>query len=40
MNNQPHEHIVKSYDEEQGRLRGELLRMGAMAAAQLEAALD
>jgi phosphate transport system protein len=40
MNNQPHEHIVKSYDEEQGRLQGELLRMGAMAAAQLEAALD
>jgi phosphate transport system protein len=40
MNQQPHDHIVKSYDEEQGRLRGELLRMGAMAAAQLEAALD
>jgi phosphate transport system protein len=40
MNQQPHDHIVKSYDEEQNRLRGELLRMGAMAAAQLEAALD
>ena len=40
MNNQPHEHIVKSYDEEQQRLAGELLRMGEMAAAQLEAALD
>jgi len=40
MNNQPHEHIVKSFDEEQRRLDGELLRMGEMAAAQLEAALD
>ena len=40
MNNEPHEHIVKSYDEEQQRLAGELLRMGEMAAAQLEAALD
>jgi phosphate transport system protein len=40
MNNQPHDHIVKSYDEEQRRLQGELLRMGAMATAQLEAALD
>ena len=39
MNNL-HDHIVKSYDEEQKRLAGELLRMGAMAAAQLEAALD
>jgi phosphate transport system protein len=40
MNQQPHDHIVKSYDEEQRRLQGELLRMGAMAVAQLEAALD
>src|SRR5690606_397895 len=40
MNNQPHDHIVRSYDEEQQRLAGELLRMGEMAAAQLEAALD
>ena len=40
MNQQPHDHIVKSYDEEQRRLQGELLRMGAMAAAQLQAALD
>jgi phosphate transport system protein len=40
MNDQPHDHIVKSYDEEQRRLQGELLRMGRMAAAQLEAALD
>ena len=35
-----HEHIVKSYDEEQRRLLDEILRMGTMAAAQLEAALD
>jgi len=35
-----HDHIVKSYDEEQRRLIGEILRMGEMAAAQLEAALD
>jgi phosphate transport system protein len=35
-----HEHIVKSHDEEQRRLIGEILRMGEMAAAQLEAALD
>jgi phosphate transport system protein len=40
MNTQPHSHIVKSHDEEQRRLMGELLRMGEMAAAQLEAALD
>jgi phosphate transport system protein len=39
MNNL-HEHIVKSHDEEQRRLIGEILRMGGMAAAQLEAALD
>jgi phosphate transport system protein len=38
--NQIHEHIVRSIDEEQRRLVGELLRMGEMAAAQLEAALD
>ena len=40
MNTPPHGHIVKSYDEEQQRLKGELLRMGEMAAAQLQAALD
>ncbi|MGY0503995.1 phosphate signaling complex protein PhoU [Luteimonas sp. e5] len=34
------EHIVKSYDEEQQRLTREIQRMGAMAVAQLEAALD
>ncbi|RMH92963.1 phosphate transport system regulatory protein PhoU [Lysobacter pythonis] len=35
-----HDHIVKSYDEEQQRLGHEIQRMGAMAVAQLEAALD
>ncbi len=40
MNTQPHDHIVKSYDDEQRRLVDEILRMGEMAAAQLEAALD
>jgi len=34
------DHIVKSYDDEQRRLLNETLRMGEMAAAQLEAALD
>ncbi|MHB8911113.1 MAG: phosphate signaling complex protein PhoU [Lysobacter sp.] len=34
------EHIVKSYDDEQQRLLNETLRMGEMAASQLEAALD
>ena len=37
---QPHEHIVKSYDEEQRRLADEVVRMGLTAVAQLEAALD
>jgi len=40
LSTQPHDHIVRSYDEESQRLSGELLRMGRMAAAQLEAALD
>ncbi|TYT25380.1 phosphate signaling complex protein PhoU [Luteimonas viscosa] len=40
MTTQPHDHIVKSYDEERQRLIGEILRMGEMAASQLEAALD
>ena len=35
-----HGHIVRSYDEEQAALMRELLRMGEMAVAQLEAALD
>jgi len=40
MTTQPHDHIVKSHDEERNRIIGEILRMGEMAAAQLEAALD
>ncbi len=40
MPHQPHSHIVKSYDEEQRRLVGEILHMGEMAVAQLQAALD
>ena len=35
-----HDHIVRSHDEEQQRLTHEIQRMGAMAVAQLEAALD
>ncbi len=37
---QPHDHIVKSYDDEQRFLLEEILRMGGMAVSQLEAALD
>jgi len=40
MSTQPHDHIVKSYDEERHRLINEILRMGEMSASQLEAALD
>ena len=40
MTNLPNDHIVKSYDEEQQRLVGEIVRMGEMAVAQLHAALD
>ncbi|MGO1071537.1 phosphate signaling complex protein PhoU [Lysobacter sp. CA199] len=40
MSNQMHDHIVKSYDDEQRRLLDETLRMGEMAASQLESALD
>lgn len=36
----PHEHIVRSLDEEQQRVHDGIVRMGEMAAAQLEAALD
>lgn len=35
-----HEHILKTLDSEQQRLLAETLRMGEMAASQLEAALD
>ena len=37
---QPNDHIVKSYDEELQRLSAEMTRMGRMAVAQLESALD
>ena len=37
---QPHEHIVKSYDEEQRHLVEEIVQMGHVAVVQLEAALD
>ena len=40
MPNSENDHIVRSYDEEQKRLTHEIQRMGAMAVAQLEAALD
>ena len=35
-----HNHIVKSYDQEQQGLLDELIRMGQMSVSQLEAALD
>ena len=35
-----HDHILRSHDEEHTRLLKEALRMGEMAASQLEAALD
>ena len=38
--NTEHNHIVQSYSAEQQRLTDEIMRMGDMAAAQLEAALD
>jgi phosphate transport system protein len=37
---QPHDHILKSHDTERQNLLDEVVRMGGMAAAQLEAALD
>ena len=40
MNTPSHDHIVKSIDEEQGRLVAEIVRMGEIAVTQLEAALD
>ena len=38
--NTPHQHIIKSYDDELKRLTGEIVRMGELAVAQLEAAID
>ncbi|HJU27155.1 MAG TPA: phosphate signaling complex protein PhoU [Rhodanobacteraceae bacterium] len=40
MNTTPHDHLVKSYDEEMSRLTGEIAAMGEHAAKQLEAAMD
>lgn len=40
MSTQPHDHIVKSYDEEQRGITTDIMRMGEIATAQLEAALD
>ncbi len=34
------EHILRSYDEELARLKGELARMGQLAVAQIEASMD
>jgi phosphate transport system protein len=36
----PHDHIVKSFDNELQRLTGEIARMGEIAVAQLDAAID
>jgi phosphate transport system protein len=36
----PHDHLVKSYDEEMSRLTGEIAAMGELSAKQLEAAMD
>ena len=36
----PHDHIVKSFDEELARLSGEIARMGELAVGQLDAAVD
>ena len=40
MNASPNEHIVKSFDTELARLTGEIVRMGEIAVAQLQAAMD
>ncbi len=40
MTTNPHHHIVKSHDDERRALLEDILRMGEMAASQLEAALD
>src|SRR3569832_9811 len=34
------DHIIKSFDSELARLTGEIVRMGELAASQLEAAID
>lgn len=40
MNTPTHDHIVKSYDAEIKRLVGEITRMGELAVAQIEAAME
>jgi phosphate transport system protein len=40
MQTQPHDHIVKSHDDERKHVIAEILRMGEMSASQLESALD
>ena len=40
MNTNPSEHIVESFDTELARLTGEIVRMGEISVAQLEAAMD
>jgi phosphate transport system protein len=40
MNAHANEHIVKSFDTELARLTGEIVRMGEISIAQLEAAMD
>jgi phosphate transport system protein len=40
MNVPQHEHIVKSFDSELERLYGEIVRMGEIATAQLDAAIE
>ena len=40
MDNIPHDHILRSADADRARLLDEIMRMGEMSAAQLEAALD
>jgi phosphate transport system protein len=40
MSTTPHDHLVKSYDEEMSRLTGEIAAMGELSARQLEAAMD
>ena len=40
MSGSSKEHIIKSYDDELMRLTGEIVRMGELAASQLEAAID
>lgn len=36
----PHDHIVKSYDDELARLTGEIVAMGQLSATQLDNAID